>query len=122
MNDLSKAALPGQVHTGIIIIGGMQKMGNLPRYSLFNVNHDARKYDSLTNAHYPYYFSRKQPNLNWENQTLVYGKSTLSDKYNPDVYSYTRELDRAEFLVLLNYDMIVDSGKLRGFEGRIYRL
>jgi len=46
------------------------------------------------------------------------GKSTLSNKYNPDVYSYTRELDRAKFLVLLNYGMVVDTGKLRGFEGR----
>jgi oligo-1,6-glucosidase len=38
-----------------------------PRYSLFDVNHDAWKYDSLTNAYYLHYFSRKQPDLNWEN-------------------------------------------------------
>ena len=37
------------------------------RYSLFDVNHDAWKYDSLTNAYYLHYFSRKQPDLNWEN-------------------------------------------------------
>ncbi|MET3501780.1 oligo-1,6-glucosidase [Mucilaginibacter sp. SG538B] len=46
------------------------------RYSLFDVNHDAWRYDSLTNAYYLHYFSRKQPDLNWENPKLrneVYG-------------------------------------------------
>ncbi|MEP7144799.1 MAG: alpha-glucosidase [Ferruginibacter sp.] len=41
-----------------------------PRYSLFDINHDAWKYDSLTNAYYLHYFSRKQPDLNWENPQL----------------------------------------------------
>jgi oligo-1,6-glucosidase len=41
-----------------------------PRYSLFDVNHDAWRYDSLTNAYYLHYFSRKQPDLNWENPEL----------------------------------------------------
>ncbi|HLZ89749.1 MAG TPA: alpha-glucosidase [Puia sp.] len=40
------------------------------RYSLFDVNHDAWRYDSLTNAYYLHYFSRKQPDLNWENPAL----------------------------------------------------
>ncbi|HJW15602.1 MAG TPA: alpha-glucosidase [Flavisolibacter sp.] len=40
------------------------------RYSLFDVNHDAWKYDSLTNAYYLHYFSRKQPDLKWENSKL----------------------------------------------------
>lgn len=40
------------------------------RYSLFDINHDAWKYDSLTNSYYLHYFSRKQPDLNWENPTL----------------------------------------------------
>ena len=46
------------------------------RYSLFDVNHDAWMYDSVTNAYYLHYFSRKQPDLNWENPKLrqeVYG-------------------------------------------------
>jgi oligo-1,6-glucosidase len=46
------------------------------RYSLFDVNHDAWRYDSLTNAYYLHYFSHKQPDLNWENPKLrneVYG-------------------------------------------------
>lgn len=41
-----------------------------PRYSLFDVNHDAWKYDSVTNAYYLHYFSQKQPDLNWENPAL----------------------------------------------------
>ena len=40
------------------------------RYSLFDVNGDAWKYDTLTNAYYLHYFSQKQPDLNWENPTL----------------------------------------------------
>jgi oligo-1,6-glucosidase len=40
------------------------------RYSLFDVNHDAWKYDSLTNAYYLHYFSGKQPDLNWENPNV----------------------------------------------------
>jgi oligo-1,6-glucosidase len=40
------------------------------RYSLFDVNHDAWRYDSLTNAYYLHYFSTKQPDLNWENPKL----------------------------------------------------
>lgn len=38
-----------------------------PRYSFFDVNNDAWMFDSLTNAYYLHYFSRKQPDLNWEN-------------------------------------------------------
>lgn len=40
------------------------------RYSLFDVNGDAWKYDSLTNAYYLHIFSHKQPDLNWENPKL----------------------------------------------------
>lgn len=40
------------------------------RFSLFDINHDAWKYDSLTNAYYLHYFSKKQPDLNWENPKL----------------------------------------------------
>jgi oligo-1,6-glucosidase len=38
-----------------------------PRWSFFDVNSNAWQYDSLTNAYYLHYFSRKQPDLNWEN-------------------------------------------------------
>jgi oligo-1,6-glucosidase len=37
------------------------------RYSFFDVNNDAWKYDSATNAYYLHYFGEKQPDLNWEN-------------------------------------------------------
>ena len=37
------------------------------RRSFFDVNNDAWKYDSLTNAYYLHYYSVKQPDLNWEN-------------------------------------------------------
>ena len=37
------------------------------RWSFFDVQHNAWKYDSATNAYYLHYFSRKQPDLNWEN-------------------------------------------------------
>jgi oligo-1,6-glucosidase len=40
------------------------------RVSFFDVNGDAWKYDSTTNAYYLHYFSRKQPDLNWENPNL----------------------------------------------------
>ena len=40
------------------------------RYSLFDINHDAWMYDSVTNAYYLHYFSRKQPDLKWENPKL----------------------------------------------------
>ena len=37
------------------------------RWSFFDVNSDAWKYDTQTNAYYLHYFSQKQPDLNWEN-------------------------------------------------------
>jgi oligo-1,6-glucosidase len=46
------------------------------RYSFFDVNNDAWKFDTLTNAWYLHYFSQKQPDLNWENPALrqrIYG-------------------------------------------------
>lgn len=37
------------------------------RWSFFDVNSNAWKYDSLTNAYYLHYFADSQPDLNWEN-------------------------------------------------------
>ena len=37
------------------------------RWSFFDENSDAWKYDPQTNAYYLHYFSQKQPDLNWEN-------------------------------------------------------
>jgi len=40
------------------------------RYSDFDVNKNAWMYDSLTNSYYLHYFSRQQPDLNWENPNV----------------------------------------------------
>ena len=40
------------------------------RYSFFDVESNAWKYDEQTNAYYLHYFSVKQPDLNWENPKL----------------------------------------------------
>jgi len=40
------------------------------RFSLFDVHKDAWKLDTPTNSYYLHYFSRKQPDLNWENPKL----------------------------------------------------
>ena len=37
------------------------------RWSYFDEKGEAWRYDSLTDAYYLHYFSRKQPDLNWEN-------------------------------------------------------
>lgn len=37
------------------------------RWSFFDVNSEAWKYDAQTNSYYLHYFSQKQPDLNWEN-------------------------------------------------------
>ena len=37
------------------------------RWSYFDVKSEAWKYDTLTNSYYLHYFSKKQPDLNWEN-------------------------------------------------------
>lgn len=40
------------------------------RFSFFDVNGSAWKYDTQTDAYYLHYFSQKQPDLNWENPKL----------------------------------------------------
>lgn len=40
------------------------------RESYFDINRDAWAYDQQTNAYYLHYFSKKQPDLNWENPKL----------------------------------------------------
>ncbi len=41
-----------------------------PRWSFFDPEGDAWKYDEATNAYYLHYFSQKQPDLKWENPKL----------------------------------------------------
>ena len=40
------------------------------RWSFFDVNSEAWKYDAQTDSYYLHYFSQKQPDLNWENPKL----------------------------------------------------
>jgi oligo-1,6-glucosidase len=90
-------------------------------------------------------YFRQMTHLRKTNPILVYGKYTLLDKENPDVYAYTRELDGEKVLVLLNFSsknaeantdliskkgkVLIDnygkaskSGELRPYEAVIYQL
>ena len=42
----------------------------MARQSFFDINGDAWAFDEKTNSYYLHYFSRKQPDLNWENPKL----------------------------------------------------
>ena len=48
-------------------------------------------------------YFRKMVKLRKDNLILTYGKYTLLDKDNPNVYAYTRELNGEKLLVLLNF-------------------
>src|SRR5207344_1759379 len=48
-------------------------------------------------------YFRKIVKLRKDNLALVYGKYTLLDKTNPDVYAYSREMDGKKLLILLNF-------------------
>ena len=48
-------------------------------------------------------YFRRIVRLRKDNLTLVYGKYTLLDKSNPDVYAYTREGYGKKMLILLNF-------------------
>jgi len=48
-------------------------------------------------------YFRKLVKLRKDNLVLVYGKYTLLDIDNPDVYAYTRELNGKKLLILLNF-------------------
>ena len=90
-------------------------------------------------------YFRKMTHLRKTNPILVYGKYTLLDKDNPDVYAYTRELDGKKILILLNFSsknatantglhsekgkVLIDNygkpstkGELRPYEAVIYQL
>lgn len=63
------------------------------------VNAEAQEKDPNSVLNY----FRKMTKLRKTNPVLVYGKYTLLDKENPNVYAYTRELDGKKVLVLLNF-------------------
>ena len=90
-------------------------------------------------------YFRKMIKLRKENEVLIYGKFSLLDNANPDVFAYTRELNGNKFLVLLNfknktatvntgidiskakilinnYPAVSADGSLRPYEAMIYEL
>ncbi|HKO76330.1 MAG TPA: alpha-glucosidase, partial [Flavobacterium sp.] len=66
-------------------------------HTVLNVEAQDKDPNSVLN-----YF-RKMVQLRKKNPVLVYGKYTLLDKENPNVYAYTRELEGKKVLVLLNF-------------------
>ena len=68
-----------------------------PNYLTINVEAQEKDQNSILN-----YF-RAMVKLRKSEPTLVYGKYTLLDKENPNVYSYTREYNGKNLLVLLNF-------------------
>ena len=61
-------------------------------------------------------YFRKMVALRKSEPTLVYGKYTLLDRDNPDVYAYTRELNGRKLLVLLNFKTHQASANLPGID------
>ena len=68
-----------------------------PNYTTINVAEEDKDPNSCL-----HYF-RKLVKLRKGSPVLIYGKYTLLDKDNPNVYAYTRELDGKKMLVLLNF-------------------
>jgi oligo-1,6-glucosidase len=68
-----------------------------PNYKTINAEAEEKDPNSVLN-----YF-RKLVQLRKKEPTLVYGKYTLLDKENPNVYAYTRELNGKKILILLNF-------------------
>ena len=68
-----------------------------PNYTTVNAAAQEKDSNSVLN-----YF-RKVVKLRKDNPVLIYGKYTLLDKDNPDVYAYSRELNGKKMLILLNF-------------------
>ncbi|WP_367277976.1 alpha-glucosidase [Flavobacterium sp.] len=63
------------------------------------VNAEAQEKDSNS----PLNYFRKLIQLRKNNPVLIYGKYTLLDRENPNVFAYTRELEGKKMLVMLNF-------------------
>ena len=72
------------------------------------VNESAEEKDSNSCLNY----FRKMVQLRKNNKTLVYGKYTLLDKNNPQIYAYTRGTGSDKILVLLNFSRNVVDWKI----------
>jgi oligo-1,6-glucosidase len=69
-----------------------------PNFTQVNVDESEKDPNSILN------FVKKMIALRKEHKdVMVYGKYTLLDKENTQVYSYTRESGNKRFLVLLNF-------------------
>ena len=68
-----------------------------PNYKTINEEDENKDPNSILN-----YF-RKMTALRKANMVLVYGKYTLLNKDNPNVFAYSRELSGTKFLILLNF-------------------
>jgi oligo-1,6-glucosidase len=68
-----------------------------PDYPAVNAAAQEKDPNSILN------FFRQIVRLRKDNLALVYGKYTLIDKDNPDVYAYTREGYGKKMLILLNF-------------------
>lgn len=66
-------------------------------YNTINTTAQEKEANSCLN-----YF-RKMIKLRKDNEVLIYGKFTIIDKENKEVFAYTRELGGKKFLVLLNF-------------------
>jgi oligo-1,6-glucosidase len=66
-------------------------------YKTINTTAQEKEANSCLN-----YF-RKMIKLRKDNDVLIYGKFTIIDKENKEVFAYTRELGGKKFLVLLNF-------------------
>lgn len=58
-------------------------------------------------------YFKKIVKLRRENLILVYGKYTLLDGDNPNVYAYTRELNGRKLLILLNFKNTIATANTR---------
>ncbi len=63
------------------------------------LNAEVQENDPNSNLNY----FREMTKLRKSNLALVYGKYSLLDKENPDIYAYTRDLDGKKLLILLNF-------------------
>jgi oligo-1,6-glucosidase len=68
-----------------------------PNHETLNVQAQEKDPNSTLN-----YF-RKIVQLRKQNPVLVYGKYTLLDKANPNVYAYTRVYEGKKVLIVLNF-------------------
>lgn len=81
-----------------------------PNYTTVNVAAEEADPNSVLN-----YF-KKVVQLRKSNSVLVYGKYTVIDHANPNVYAYTREMEGKKMLVLLNFKAVPATVSLSGLD------